>query len=131
MTEQKDEGGSEDFLLYDGECPVCSRYVLWTRLREAHPGIRLLNAHERPDLVGHFRARGIEVNDTFVLRLDGCDLVGAAAMAKISGLIPRDGLWQRILAQSTRSRRLLTPVYPVLVRLRKALLRLLGRPQIK
>lgn len=126
-TDSSREG---DFLLYDGECPVCSRYVLWTNIRARHPGIALLNAHQEPDLVAGLRAQGIEVNDTMVFHVDGQSHVGADAMVKINGYIDDNGFSARFLRRMTASRRLLAPVYPVLVSARKLLLRVLGRKQI-
>ena len=120
-----------DLLIYDGDCPICQRYVLWTGLREAHPGIRLLDARQHPDLVETLRADGIEVNDTFMLQLDGERLVGAAAMARISVLMERRTSWQRSIKRLTASERWLMPIYPWLVGGRKLLLRVLGRDQIR
>lgn len=120
-----------DFLVYDGECPVCARYVLWSGLRRQDPDIELLDARAHPDIVRQLRRDGIEVNDTFVLQLAGQRFVGAAAMARISAAMQPDGIAARLLKASTRSETLLTPVYPLLVRLRKALLALIRRDQIR
>ncbi|HUF57245.1 MAG TPA: DCC1-like thiol-disulfide oxidoreductase family protein [Thermohalobaculum sp.] len=131
--------GSEDlgalrrgaFLLYDGECPVCSRYVLWTNIREEHPGIMLLNAREHPGLVAALRAEGIEINDTMLLHVEGRDFVGAAAMAKLGEYTPRATPRQRIARWLGRSPLLSDRGYAGLVAGRKLLLRLLGREQIR
>lgn len=120
-----------DYLLYDGECPVCSRYVLWTGMRSHHPGIGLLDARAHPDLVAELRADGVEINDTMVLQVDGERFVGAAAMARIAGYLPDDRWRARVLRRLTGSRQVLQPLYPLLVRGRKLLLALLGRQQIR
>lgn len=119
------------FLLYDGECPVCSRFVLWSRIKEARPEIRLLDARQNPDLVAEFRSAGIEINDTMLLRLDGKDYVGADAMAALERFMPGEGLAPRLLRKLVASRGALRLAYPVLVRLRKLLLALMGRSQIR
>ncbi|MEM7236655.1 MAG: DCC1-like thiol-disulfide oxidoreductase family protein [Pseudomonadota bacterium] len=126
-------GGSErrDFLLYDGECPVCSRYVAWTSLRQHHPGIELLNARDEPDLVALLREEGIDINDTFVLETGGERFIGAAAMARISSLMPDDTLFSRVVRGATSREGVMRPVYPLLVRGRKLLLALIGRSQIR
>lgn len=120
-----------DFLVYDGDCPVCQNYVQWTALRQQHPEIVLLDAREHPDLVTALRAEAIEVNDTFVLQINGQRHVGAQAMARISAAMQPEGIVARLLKTTTRSATLLAPIYPVLVRLRKALLWLIGRDQIR
>ncbi|MFK7942884.1 MAG: DCC1-like thiol-disulfide oxidoreductase family protein [Paracoccaceae bacterium] len=122
---------TDDMLVYDGACPVCRQYVAWASLREAYPEIRLIDARTEPDLVAALRTRNIEINDTYMLQLDGERYLGAAAMARISALMEPETLVQRVLKQVTRSERLMRPVYPWLVRARKALLWLIGRDQIR
>ena len=120
----------DNYLLYDGECPVCSRYVLWTGLRRHCPDIALLNAREWPDLVASLRAGGTEVNDTMVLRLNGEHYEGAAALTKINSLVPPDSFQEHAVHVLSRSPGWLKTAYPHLVRGRKLLLRLLRRPEI-
>lgn len=120
-----------DFLIYDGDCPVCTRYVAWTALQSTYPGIELIDARAAPELVRALRREGIEINDTYLLQLGGTRLVGPAAMARISELMQPQTFGQSLLKSLTRSRRLMTPVYPWLVLLRKALLWIIGRDQIR
>jgi predicted DCC family thiol-disulfide oxidoreductase YuxK len=120
-----------DFLLYDGECPVCSRYVLWTNIRNMHPDIALLDARQQPELVTALRTESIEINNTMLLQVDGRSFVGAAAMAKISSYMPQNTLRQRVLRRLTNSQLLLQPIYHGLVLGRKLLLALLRRRQIR
>lgn len=120
----------DNYLLYDGECPVCSRYVLWTGLRRHCPDITLLNAREWPELVAHLRENGTEVNDTMVLRMKGQQYEGAAALTKINSLVEPASFQEKAMHVFTKSASMLQTVYPHLVRCRKLLLRLLGRPEI-
>jgi predicted DCC family thiol-disulfide oxidoreductase YuxK len=120
-----------DFLLYDGECPVCSAYVAMSRLRRLHPHIRVLNARAEPHLVAELRAEGYEINEGMVLCLDGVIHFGADAtrmMAVLGRASP--SRWRRtalaFLGTAPWSRRL----YPWLNRARLLLLRLLGRSGI-
>ena len=119
-----------DYLLYDGECPVCNRYVLWSGLRRHCPGIELLNAREWPNLVRDLRTQGIEVNNTMVLNLNGRRYIGAAAMTAICGLVEPASLRERTVRFFTQSPRTMRAAYPFLVRGRKLLLQLLGRSKI-
>ena len=120
-----------EFLLYDGECPVCSRYVLWTNIRNKNPDIALLDARQQPELVAALRTEGIEINNTMFLQVDGRRFVGAAAMAKISVYMPQNTLPQRILRSLTSSQLLFQTIYPGLGLGRKLLLALLRRRQIR
>ena len=104
-----------DFLLYDGECPICSRYVLWTNIRNKNPDIALLDARQQPELVAALRTEGIEINNTMFLQVDGRSFVGAAAMAKISIYMPQNTLPQRILRSLTSTQLSFKTIYPGLV----------------
>lgn len=131
MSNNTDTLKRSDFLLYDGECPVCSRYVLWTNIRNKHPEIALLDARQQPELVAALRTEGIEINNTMLLQVDGRSFVGAAAMAKISSYMPQNTLRQRVLRRLTSSQLLLQSIYLGLVLGRKLLLALLRRRQIR
>jgi predicted DCC family thiol-disulfide oxidoreductase YuxK len=78
--------GRGDFLLYDGECPVCSAYVAMARLRRLCPHLEVLDARTEPALVADLRRQGYEINEGMVLRLDGAVHFGAAATRKIARL---------------------------------------------
>ena len=119
-----------DYLLYDGECPVCEHYVLWTNLRSTHPEIDLLNARNHQELVNRLRLEGIEINDTMVLSVSGQRYVGARAMAKLSEYVQPIRFHQKILKIITQEENFLRVIYPVLALGRKLLLVLIGRTKI-
>jgi predicted DCC family thiol-disulfide oxidoreductase YuxK len=120
-----------DYLLYDGECPVCSAYVAMSRLRQLHPGLQVLNARSEPELVAELRGKGYEINEGMVLCLGGAIHFGADATRMIA-LLGRasPSRWRRtalgLIGSAPWSRRL----YPWLNRGRHALLRMLGRGRI-
>jgi len=119
-----------DFVLYDGDCPVCKSYVAWSRLREASPEIQLINARDVPELVSALRKDGIEVNDSMVLRLGDTTLHGADAFVAITRLgRPRPGVATYLLKLMTAPP-VAGPLYPLMVAGRKTLLFLLRRTQI-
>jgi predicted DCC family thiol-disulfide oxidoreductase YuxK len=120
-----------DYLLYDGECPVCSAYVAMARLRQLHPHLVVRDARSEPELVAELRAKGYEINEGMVLCLDGAIHFGADAtrmIAELSRASP--SRWRRavlgLVGTAPWSRRL----YPWLNRGRLALLRLLRRGPI-
>jgi predicted DCC family thiol-disulfide oxidoreductase YuxK len=118
-----------DFLLYDGECPVCRRVVAWTRMKTARPNMVLLDARYEPDLVKYFRGMGLEINDGIVLSIDGKVHYGAEAMALLARLGEPDAAARLILAPFAHER-VSRWSYPGLVSLRKLLLFLIGRKRI-
>jgi predicted DCC family thiol-disulfide oxidoreductase YuxK len=120
-----------DFLLYDGECPVCSAYVAMARLRQLYPGLKVLNARSEPELVARLRGEGYEINEGMVLRLGGAVHFGAEATRMIAVLgRSSPSRWRRtalgLIGAAPWSRRL----YPWLNRARQVLLRLLRRGPI-
>ena len=52
---------SGNYLLYDGDCPLCSRFVAMTRLRETLPSFHLIDARDNPQLVALHRSEGREI----------------------------------------------------------------------
>jgi len=118
------------FVLYDGECPVCSRFVAWNRLREIRPDIRLIDARQAHDLVTQFREHGIEINDTMVIKLGNLVLVGSDAFAAVVKLgAPRPTVSTMLIKWLANSP-IMGPMYPFLVVCRKLLLRVMRREQI-
>ena len=120
-----------DYLLYDGECPVCTAYVAMARLRRLYPDLAVLDARTDPVLVADLRRQGYEINEGMVLRLGGAVHFGAEATRMIAVLgRSSPSRWRRtalgLIGAAPWSRRL----YPWLNRARQVLLRLLRRGPI-
>jgi predicted DCC family thiol-disulfide oxidoreductase YuxK len=119
------------YILYDGECPVCSAYVGMARLRQLYPGLKVLNARSEPALVARLREEGYDINEGMVLCLGGAIHFGADVTRMIA-VVARSSpsRWRRtalaLLGTAPWSRRL----YPLLNRARRTLLRLLRRGPI-
>ncbi len=121
---------SDDILLYDGECPVCSRFVAMARLRHAAPNIQVLNARQQPALVAHFLDAGMNVNDGMIIRVNDVVYYGDDALVMISSLGDGDSLFSKLMLKLFSSPRLSRHIYPTPVRGRKLLLRLLGKTEL-
>ena len=116
------------YLLYDGECPACRSYVAFSRLRKLYPHIAVIDAREALGLVSDLRARGYEVNDGMMLRLDGAYHYGPAATRMIAELAgPSGGMLTRGTLYTIGAAPWSGGLYPWLNRSRQLLLRLLGR----
>ena len=79
----QETGGN--WLLYDGDCPFCSAYVSYVRLRETVGPVPLLDARAHPERVAEVKARGLDVDTGMVLKLDGrfyhgADCINALAL---------------------------------------------------
>lgn len=114
-------------ILYDGECPVCSRYVRYLRLRELTQDLALLDARRGGPEVDAARARGLVLDEGIVLRVDDVWYHGAEAMHRLTLMSTPAGVFNRLNAWLFRSQRLSRLSYPVLRAGRNLVLALLGR----
>jgi predicted DCC family thiol-disulfide oxidoreductase YuxK len=120
-----------DFLLYDGDCPICSAYVAFSRLRQLYPHLRVLSARTEPALVAELRHRGYEINEGMVLSLGGTIYFAAAATQMIASLgCVSPSFWRRSVLALTGTAPWARSLYPWLNRGRRLLLWMLGRQPI-
>lgn len=118
-------------VIYDGDCPFCSRYVRLCRLRESFD-VDLVDARAHPDLVVELRSKGYDLDAGIVVQVEeGGAHHGAEAMWLLSTLSSKNGLWNRFFAAVFRNRRLAGILYPVLRAGRNLTLRLLGRKPLR
>jgi predicted DCC family thiol-disulfide oxidoreductase YuxK len=118
-------------LIYDGDCPVCRAYVQMHRLREMAGSVRLIDARQHPDVVDAYAKRGIDLNRDFVLKLDGAEYIGGAAMFALSSVAARRASIRRLNARVFASNTTSRAIYAVLRVSRWALLLLIGREPIR
>jgi predicted DCC family thiol-disulfide oxidoreductase YuxK len=122
---------SNNWLLYDGECPFCSRYVRHVRLREAIGKITLANAREHATLVEEVQRLGFSVDTGMVLKLDGNYYHGADCIHALALLTTPSGWFNRLNSLVFRSKTASKVLYPVLRAGRNLTLRLLGRTRLQ
>jgi predicted DCC family thiol-disulfide oxidoreductase YuxK len=79
----KEADMSDDYVLYDGQCPACSRYVAATGLA-GRPDITLIDARHAPALVAEHAAAGRNIDDGMVVAVDGVMHFGADATRKLA-----------------------------------------------
>jgi predicted DCC family thiol-disulfide oxidoreductase YuxK len=125
-----DETPGENYLLYDGECPFCSRYVAHVRLREAVGPVDLIDARRCPDLVRRHAAEGLDINRGMILRLDGETWFGGDVLHRLALLTTSSDIFNKATAALFRRPRLARFLYPALRAGRNLALRLMGRERI-
>ena len=125
------QDSSDNWLLYDGDCPFCSAYVSYVRLREAAGPVPLLNARLHPDRVDEARKQGLDLDTGMVLKLDGRYFHGADCIHALALLTTPSGFFNRINRVIFRSRTLSRVLYPVMRGGRNLTLRILGRRQLR
>src|SRR4051812_49490227 len=68
------------WVVYDSECPFCSRYVLLYRLREQGRRVHLIDARSDHPLVEAIRRRKLDLNEGMVVRWQGEYHYGGAGL---------------------------------------------------
>lgn len=111
-------------IVYDGDCPVCLRFVDYISLRE-NTTLHLVDARQGGELVEQLWHSGINLHKTFAVRVNERVYAGAEGMAVLESLSNNRGL-NRQLMKLFRWGWLGRCLYPVLVRIRLALLWLKG-----
>jgi predicted DCC family thiol-disulfide oxidoreductase YuxK len=118
-------------IIYDGDCPVCSAYVQMHRLHASVGTVRLVDARDHPEVVDAYARRGIDLDRDFVLKVDGAEYIGGAAMFALSSIASPSAFIRRINAWLLASKTTSRAIYAALRVSRWTLLRLMGRKLIR
>lgn len=110
----------DNFVLYDGDCPVCAAYLSIAQLKRLRPDLLILDARQEPALVAELRQAGHEVNDSIIVKLG----------PQIYALGSQNPLARRLALTAIGAAPWSAALYPWLRFTRNRLLRALGRPQI-
>jgi predicted DCC family thiol-disulfide oxidoreductase YuxK len=121
---------SANWLLYDGECPFCSSYVSYVRLRETAGPITLADARKYPALVAEAKALGFDIDFGMVLKLDGQYYFGGDCIHALSLLTTPSGWFNRVNRALFKSKMAARVAYPILRTGRNLALLALGRRRI-
>jgi len=117
-------------VVYDGECPLCSRFSTLYRAREIVRRVQLVDARSNDPIVAEVRSRGFDLDAGMVVMLGDRFYHGADAMTVMALLGSDRTLFNRLNRAIFRHPRLARWIYPSLVRGRRMLLRALGRDLI-
>jgi predicted DCC family thiol-disulfide oxidoreductase YuxK len=117
-------------IVYDGECPFCSRYVRVLRLRDAVGAVKLMDARQGGAFVEEVQRAGFDLNEGMVAEYAGKLYHGADCVHLLAMLSTESGFLNGVNAAIFRSDRLSKLLYPMLRFGRNLTLRLLGREKI-
>ena len=118
------------WVLYDGDCPFCTAYSRFARISAELPGLRVLNARDAGPEVDLVTGLGLDLDEGMVLQEDGALYYGRACMHRLSQLATRRRLPNRALGALMRPGIAGEAFYRALVRMRHALLFLMGRKRL-
>ena len=128
---ERPEWAGKAVVIYDGECPFCSRFVAFQQLREALNALQLVDARERPDLVREFEAAGMPLDQGMALVLNGEVYYGADCLNRLALMSSRNDAFNKLNAAIFHSPTVSRLLYPILRAGRNLTLRLLGKRSLK
>jgi predicted DCC family thiol-disulfide oxidoreductase YuxK len=123
-------GSGEIFVVYDGMCPFCTRYVMLYRIRQLAEKVHMIDARSDHPVVEEVRARGLSLENGMAVKWNGQIYHGAAALHVLALLGSDSGFFNRLNRLVFSRPRLGRFLYPAMVAGRRLTLRLLGRPPI-
>ena len=118
------------YLVYDGNCPFCSVYVDYVRVKESVGTFKLVNAREGGSIVEDVFKHDFDLDDGMVLIMEGQYYHGHDCINRLALLSTPSNIFNRVNAVVFRSPIVSRVLYPVLKFGRNIVLRLLGRTKI-
>lgn len=124
------EAGDGVWLVYDGECPVCSAYGKYARVREAVGELHLVDARQPGALMDRITGAGLDMDQGMVVKLGGTLYYGPDAVRVLALLSTPSGMVNRVsfLLFGTPGRARV--FYPLVKAIRRGILTLLGSRRI-
>lgn len=121
---------SKIIVIYDGQCPFCSQFVILQRLRSALGNLTLVDARQHPAIVADFAAAGMPLDDGMVLAMRGDIYYGAECLTRLALMSSKSGIFNRINALMFRSSLVSRCLYPILKAGRRLTLTLMGKSRL-
>ena len=117
---------SDNYLIYDGDCPFCANYVRFSALRETVGEFKLIDARDEGAEVRAARNAGYVIDEGMLLHLNGEFFYGADCLNRLALLSTRSTLFNRLTHTLFRKPAVAKFCYPILKAGRSVTLRLLG-----
>ena len=124
LTDQK------SYIVYDGECAFCKRYVKLLRLQATIGPVELISAREEHPVVDMLKNNNIDLNEGMVFVRGDRISHGHQAMQELSLLATQSGVLNQAFAKIFSNPRASSFLYPILRAGRNLTLKLLGRNPI-
>lgn len=118
------------YLIYDGECPICSYAAKVTKLRESVGKFEIINAREEHPLVAMAKQQ-FDLHKGIVVIYQGKSYYGKDAMHLLAMLGSQVGWFNRMNVFLFKSKILSAIFYPIFKFIRRCLLMVLGVQKIR
>lgn len=119
-------GQGDVWLVYDGECPVCTVYCKYARVRDAVGQLHLVDARQPGALMDEITAAGLDIDQGMVVKFRDVIYYGPQAIRVLTLLSTPSGLFNRINYQLFAGTRRARLFYPLGKAFRTVVLKLLG-----
>jgi hypothetical protein len=116
-------------LVYDGDCPFCSRYAAMQQLRDRYD-LELINARDTHPIVDDVRSRGLRLDQGMVLKIDDRYYHGDQCLNLLALMGTDSGLFSQATKFIFGHPKIAALLYPVLAAGRHLTLLLLGRRKL-
>ena len=126
MTKQID-----NWIIYDGECPFCSRYVKLIRLEQTIGNIRLIDARKNPPEINLLKEKNLDINSGMAIFFNDQLYFGADCINRLALLSSPIGLVNKLNYYTFKTPLISRILYPVLRISRNIVIHLLGKGFIK
>jgi len=117
-------------IIYDGQCPFCTRYTTLVRLKNSVGPVELVDVRLQPELLQELQREGFDLDLGMVFEHQGQRYGGAEAVHRIALLSSSVGWFSQLTARMFGSSALTRIAYPLLRAGRGAVLLALGRDRI-
>lgn len=118
---------SQTAIVYDGECPVCSAYVRFLRLKSTAGPVDLINARDGGVWVDRVRAEGFDLDEGMAMYYGGRWYHGADCVHMLALMSSPSGVFNRLNAAIFARPGLARMLYPTMRAGRNLLLKILGK----
>jgi len=114
----------EVWLIYDGECPICSPTANALKIRDAVGTLHLINARENHPILNEIKNAGLNLDEGMVVKIDNKLYHGADAQHVLALIGTTQDWFNRINVWLFRSKTLAKLIYPIMRALRNMLLKI-------
>jgi predicted DCC family thiol-disulfide oxidoreductase YuxK len=119
------------WLVYDEECPFCSSYVGYVRIKDNFGQLNLVDARQGGELVENIIKLGYDLNDGMVLKYQDRYYHGADCINVLALMSTNSGLFNKINAAIFKSATVSGFLYPILRAGRNMTLKLLRKKKLE
>ena len=120
----------EIILVYDHECPVCSKYAQVLRIRESIGKLTIINARNESDIMVDINSQELDIDQGMVLKMGNKIYYGSDAIHMLALISSRSGVLNRLNYWFFKSESRSRVLYPILLSSRNLLLKILGKSKI-